>query len=83
MCGFPEENVVLLKNRFLEPRPRPRRLWEPTWANLGAQEAPKDPQEAPKRSPPNFGGDLENPSAGALNRFTPRITLRALLPRRP
>ena len=47
MCGFTKENVVLLKNRFLEPRPRPRRLWEPTWPNLGAQEAPKDTQEAP------------------------------------
>ena len=60
MCGFPEENVVLLKNRFLEPRPRPRRLWEPTWPNLGAQEAPKDPQEAPKTSPRWIKNETQN-----------------------
>ena len=46
-------------------------ILEPTWANLGAQEAPKDPQEAPIFFLKNFGGDPRGPKRRGVKSLYP------------
>ena len=52
-------------------------------AQLGRPRGPKGPPRGAHFFFNFFGGNLGDPSAGALNRFTPQIALRALFPRRP